>query len=56
MSQIVNTKGEILIQASSDKEEAMSIEINLSEALIRKLPIIMMYLPIEEKNFMFCNN
>ncbi len=37
MSQIVNTKGEILIQASSDKEEAMSIEINLSEALNKKI-------------------
>ncbi len=37
MSQVVNTKGEVLIQASSDKEEAMSIEINLSEALNKKI-------------------
>jgi len=37
MSQIVNTKGEILIQASSDKEEAMSVEIDLREALNKKI-------------------
>jgi predicted amidohydrolase len=37
MSQIVNTKGEILIQAGSDKEEAMSVEIDLSEAQNKKI-------------------
>jgi len=37
MSQILNTKGEILIQAGSDKEEAMSVEIDLNDALDKKI-------------------
>ncbi len=37
MSQIVNTRGEILVQAGTDMEEAMSVEIDLNEAMNKNI-------------------